>query len=50
MTRTAPCVLLDKKKKHSKGVVLIEFLKLKVQGVSVHSRVYIAGALCVKCC
>lgn len=49
MTRTAPCVLLDKKK-YSKGVALIEFLKLKVQGVSVHSRVYIAGALCVKCC
>lgn len=49
MTRTAPCVLLDKKK-CSKGVVLIEFLKLKVQGVSFHSRVYIAGALCVKCC
>ena len=49
MTRTAPCVLLDKKK-YSKGVVLIEFLKLKVQGVSVYSRVYIVGALCVKFC
>lgn len=48
MTRTAPCVLLDKIK-YSKGVVLIEFLKLKVQGVSVHSHVNIVGALCVKC-